>query len=395
MSTLARGVSPLSIFRSRPPLRTRVAAASLAAAAVLSGCSVGGDKKAAPLPTSVCGGLPTDQVTDLLPQGTLTVREDQRPEPRYPALHCEVSSGDTSFVASVQPLNMSGSDLVQLAGATTSAAAPLLARDSSLNGMVGPDDAWVTRECKLSIGGELKPVGMLVRARVLDGAPSDHREELADLVARLATKVNASAKCGLPAPSDPEPVLPAPARLPVTDANVCWYVDPNLLGPAAQGDQRARWSSSVTPNYAFGPAVNPGGYVQTCDLFYDNRPVLSFTAVGGYLAPTTEVPGERGRLTQRVTSPAPDDEAAAQADAAVGAVVAAVNGRRADDPATPDTDESCLTAYRMSRGQAAPEEVLGVPVEPLFRAFVAGAQAPVGDREINCPVAPDASWQFG
>lgn len=395
MSTLARGVSPLSIFRSRPPLRTRVAAVALAAAAVLSGCGVGGDKKAAPLPTSVCGGLPTEQVTKLLPPGTVTVREDQKPKPKYPALHCEVASGDTSFVASAYPLNMSGSDLVQLAATTTSASAPLVA-GSTLNGMVGPDDAWVTRECNLVINNKQVLVGILVRARILDGTPSDHREELADLVGRLATKVNAGAQCGVPAPGKPASILPAPARLPVTDADVCWYIAPGLLGPAAEGDQRARWSSSTTPNDEPEPGVNPGGYVQTCDLFYDDRRVLSFSAIAGYLAPTAEVPGERARLTQRVTSPVPDAEAAAQADSEVGTVVAAVNGERADDPATPDVkDDGCLTAYRMTRQESAPAEVAGMPVETIFRAFVAGAQAPFKGQQRNCPVAPDAAWLFG
>lgn len=390
MFTLARGVSPLSTFRSRPPVRTRVAAVALAAAAVLSGCGVGGEKKAAPLPTSVCGGLPTDQVTKLLPRGTVTAREDQKAEPRYPALHCEVSSGGVSFIGSVQPINMAGSDLVQLAAETTSASAPLVARDLSLNGMVGPDDAWVTRECKLIIKGKEEPAGILVRARILDGPPTDHREELAGLVARLAAKVNINADCQEDAPRPHDDILPAPARLPVTDANVCWYIDPNLLGAAAQGDQRARWTSSVTPNYALDTTRNPGGYVQTCDLFFDNQRVLSFTAAVGYLAPYAEVPGERPRLTQRVTSPKPDEEVAAEAVSAVGTVVAAVNGEIPDAPATPEK-EGCLTAYRMSRQEGAPAEVAAVPVETVFRAFVAGAQT----ADNNCPVAPDAEWSLG
>ncbi|HSA49399.1 MAG TPA: hypothetical protein VLH10_04710 [Yinghuangia sp.] len=394
MSTQARGVSPLSIFRSRPSSRTRVVAAGLAAAVVLTGCSVGNDKKADPLPAKVCDGLlPTKQVKALLPKGVVTVREDQKPEPKYPVLHCEVSSGDTSFTASAHPLNMSGSDLVQLAGSTTAASAPLLggnANGVTLNGMTGPDDAWVTRECNLIINGSPLPVGLLVRVRILDGGQSDNREQLAGLVARVAAGVNEHADCGVAPPDRPAPVLPAPAPAPVTDANVCWSVDPRLLGPAAEGAQRARWSSAVTPTYpaeGLAPGTNPGGYVQKCDLFYDNRRVLSFTAVGGYLAPVAEVPGERDRLTHRVSSPVPAKDAAAKADTAVGTVVAAVNAERAEDAGVP----GCYTAYRMSRQEGAPAEVAGVPVETVFRAFVAGAQTAPG----NCPVAPDAPWLFG
>lgn len=374
----------------------RAVALGLAVAAVASACGVDGETKAAPIPPTVCDGiLPTEAVTALIPKGEVTVREEQRPTPKYPVLGCEVSSEAATFVGSVYPLNMAGTDVVQLPGATSSASAPLTAIGSeplSLNGMAGPDDAWATRPCKIKTPtGEDLEIGILVRARVINEPTWDKRVQLADLVARLADGINRKADCAAPPPGAPAPMFPSPARTPLSDAPVCWgSVDPRLLGPSAAGALRGRWAVAQTPG---GDPNKPGGYVQACDLFFDGKRVLSLTAAGGYIAPTAEIPGERARLTQRVDTPPPplllpgDNPNAAPATPP-GTVVASVDGIRGK---ATDADY-CKVAFRMSRqdGPQLPAEVKQVPVQDVFRAFVDRAQ-----QGFACPVPANAEWKFG
>ncbi|MDI2131806.1 hypothetical protein [Yinghuangia seranimata] len=373
--------------RPHRPLRAfRATAAALAAAALLGACGVGGTTKAEAPPASVCAGmLPTSDVTALLPPGSPVVREEQKPLPKYPLLRCEVSSGGATFVGSVNLPNMAGSELVQLAGSTGAASAPLSGR--GLVGMAGPDDAWVTPDCVLGFtdeNGKPAKVPVIVRARLLGASNSDHRDELARLVARLAAQMNTRAECEMdPAPGDPDPVVRAQAPQPLSDQPVCGLVDPAALGAVAQGTQRGRWSAARTPV--------PHAYVETCDLYLDGVRAFSFTVAHGYVAPSAEIPGERPRLTERlpvapeVTPPPPRGSRVATA-MPPGTVIAAVNGTQ---PAV--NGPACNDAYRLARHDGLPAAAWNVPTEQLFHAFVNGAVA----AGIGCAPAPDAAWKTG
>ncbi|MGC0423176.1 hypothetical protein [Embleya sp. AB8] len=372
-------------FRLRPAAHV----ASLVTAGLLvAGCSSTGSPTAEPsagTPTgsdtqpvgdTVCAGLlPTAAVTALLPAAPAFTDKDQAPQDHYPVLRCQVTAGDRSFVGSAYLFNMAGAERVQLPGLTTTGSAPLGNGDNKLYGMAGADDAWLVQNCKVQ--NVEQPVPMLIRARTIApaGAPnqSDRRQQLADLVVDLANGVSKAAGCEAPPTPRPDKIKPASEPKPITDAPICGMLDPAALGPQAAGEQRARWTASATPE---GP-----GAIQGCDLFLDNRRVLSFAIVHGYLAPGTEAPGERPELSERLpTGGIPND--AQLAGTVEGKVLGMCDGHK--------------VAYQLSRHNGAdpPGLTLGQPTEPFFRAFANGASKWGFKCEpINPQEAPD-QWQF-
>lgn len=375
---------------ARRSVPVRALATGLAAVAVLSACGTEGKSKATP--AQVCAKLlPTEEVTALLPRGKPNINDDQKPVAEYPLQRCQVTVNGVSFVGSAYLPNMAGTDLVQLAGATGSSAAPFVGEN--FNGMAGPDDVWLTTDCRLGItddSGKVVTAPIIVRGRIVGDPGPDRRAQLGALTEKLAAGVYNAARCGEAAPANPAPIAPAPPRVPVTDAPVCDVLPPSALGAAASGDQRARWSASRTPGRE--------GYVQTCDLFYDGVRALSFTVAHGYIAPAAEIPGERGRLSQRL--PLPPGSSTTRPDGATtttasppGTVVAAVDGTGGKKDAS-GQEIGCRVAYRMSRHDDAgplPPAVGAVPVEAAFRAFVANAST----LDYTCPVTSDARWIFG
>ncbi|NUU25607.1 MAG: hypothetical protein HOV68_29500 [Streptomycetaceae bacterium] len=372
-------------------VRTRLLAAGVAGAALMTACGVEGKAKAEPLPSNVCDGiLSSRDVTGLLPKGKATVREEQKPEDKYPLLRCEVTVNGVSFVGSAYLSNMAGTDLVQLAGSTAGVATPLLGvgENTNINGMAGPDDVWLVPMCTVNITDAQgkttpTPIPYLVRARVVGAPDKDQRNKLSALAAKLAAGVYKSANCGDQVPRDPAPVPPAPVPAPITDAPICGVLDPRALGDVAQGEQRRRWT-----------AVYSVGYVQSCDLYLDGVRAFSFTVAKGAVAPFTEIPGERPRLTQRLpmppdSTPAPPKNAKVGTSTPPGTVVAAVNSSKTYG------NNECYDAYRMSRhdGPALPAAALNVPIERAFRAFVDGSSKSTELK--NCAIPADAEWLFG
>jgi len=386
------------MLRSRP--RPFVSAVSLLFAGLLvAGCSGSDDGSVGAVPSlsaptgygpptgsglvpvgeRVCAGiLPTDAVTDVLPQGTAIGFDHLEPIPHYPVLRCQVSAGGRSFVGSAYLFNMAGPERVQIPGLTSTASAPIGDAANGLYGMAGADDAWLVRTCRVEHVAE--PVPMLVRARTIadtSDAPAtgDQRQRLAELTVDLANGVAELADCdeaGTTAVPTPRPgrIEPASVPTPVTDAPVCGVLDPAALGVQAAGAQRARWSAATSPP---GP-----GAIQGCDLFLDGERVLSFAVVHGWLAPDTEAPGEQATLSRRLpTDGVPDD--AQLAGTVLGKVLGTCDGHR--------------VAYQLSRhgGTDAPGRVPGPPVETLFDAFVSGAS----NQGYKCePIAPTETRQY-
>lgn len=371
--------------RTTAYLRT-TAATALAGAVLLTGCGVDGTAKADPVPASVCAGiLPAEDVTSLLPRTPVSVREEQKPIAKYPLLRCEVTAGGVSFVGSAYLPNMAGPDLVQLAGSTSSLSTPL-----GNSGMTGPDDAWwIIDDCRLTLDGKDTKVPVLVRARLLGSATTDHRDALGQMVMQLAKGVDKAAQCNselldqkIPAP------LPAPKPVPVTDAPICGVLDPWTLGPAAQGAFRSRWTATETP---IPTPTSPYAYVHTCDLYIDGIRAFSLTVAFGRAAPDAEVPDERQDLSQRLPVPpaaTPQPTRGARDATAMppGTVVASVTGVKVKD------NKKSMSAYRMSRhdGPALPASALNVSTEQVFRAWV----ATLVQQERADPPAPDAAWRF-
>ncbi|MFI1576928.1 hypothetical protein [Embleya sp. NPDC020630] len=375
------------MLRSR--LRPAVHVASLLTAGVLvAGCSSSASPSAEPsaiTPTgsettpvgnTVCAGLlPTSAVTALLPAAPAFTGKDHEPLPHYPVLRCQVTAGERSFVGSAYLFNMAGAERVQLPGLTTTGSAPLGNGDNKLYGMAGADDAWLVQNCKVQ--NVEQPVPMLVRARTLApaGTPNqpDQRQQLADLAVDLANGVAKAAGCESDPAPRPDRIKPASEPKPITDAPVCGMLDPAALGPQAAGDQRARWTAAATPE---GP-----GAIQGCDLFLDNRRVLSFAIVHGYLAPGAEAPGERAVLSERLPTGGIANDAQL-AGTVEGKVLGLCDGH--------------TVAYQLSRhnGEDPPGRTLGQPTEQFFRAFADGASKWGLRCEPIHPKTAEDSWKF-